>query len=134
MLSSNVVLHHALQERKADSKFYHCSICMCRIIEVIMIMHHEYDHESRFCCSKQMYFVQCINTRLIKTCLNLWFRKMHPTFPSFWVCLIAKWKSKRFSKGIRIDFLLEIRFTKWEYKITIYFDKHTTYFGTLPSK
>ena len=38
------------------------------------------------------------------------------------------------SKSIRIDFLLEIRFTKWEYKITIYFDKHTTYFGTLPSK
>ena len=33
-----------------------------------------------------------------------------------------------------IDVLLEIRFTKWEYKITIYFDKHTTYFGTLPSK
>ena len=32
------------------------------------------------------------------------------------------------------DFHLEMRFAKWEYKITIYFDKHSTYFDTLPSK
>ena len=41
------------------------------------------------------------------------------------------------NSGIKIktnDFHLEMKFTKWEYKYTIYVDKHTTYFVTLPSK
>ena len=45
-----------------------------------------------------------------------------------------KIKTNNCCKRIRIDFHLEMRFTKWEYKRTVYFDKHTTYFGTLHSK